>query len=660
MADYDADVIVIGSGALGSFVAYEVAKSGHSVIILEAGPEIPDWKVTENWRTLPERFNWNAPFGEVPYAPNSQTPGYLELDNAPLKNFPGTLRVAGGTSRHWTASSWRPLPEDLKLRSTYGVGRDWALDYNELEPYLSEAEYIIGVNGVDVEDQSGGDRGGYPPRSKPFPLPPEAKPYMLQRMQMRLAEKGYRVLHASSSRSSQPWNGRPGCVGNNMCQPNCPINAKYSGLMTLRMAQQAGAELRTNTVVDKVEKGEGGRITALSYLDPEGHRTRLTARQFVIAGHGFETPKLLFMNELANSSDQVGRNLMIHPGTGFTFYADEPLWQGRGQFISGAILERRNQSDRNRIAAMHYDVININWTDQFAGEILSKDKLLGDDFASTLRDRLARFVNIQTMTEDLARPENRITINPGWTDSLGLPGLRLHYRLDDYSMGTQAYAADDFANFLEALGGTPISPPKTWTGQDHVMGTVIMGDNPKDSVVDGNLRSHDHANLYLVTTGVFPASGAVNPTLAGMALAIRAGRHIAGEIRDEPGSLPSDTARLAHRCLGLALRPARSGAGHRSPKPGGADCAGPLSRNGCRLQRLPSGLDHQEWLRFWRRQPDRFSPWTDLRLEHHAGQAAWHRLLDLRAVSRRDEKRPLSHQGLALSRHAVHRLCEDE
>ena len=530
MADYDADVIVVGSGALGSFVAYELAKAGRSVIILEAGPEIPDWKVTENWRTLPERFNWNAPFGDVPYAPNSQTPGYLTLDNAPLKNFPGTLRVAGGTSRHWTASSWRPLPEDLKLKSRYGVGRDWSFDYAELEPYLTEAEYIIGVNGMDSEDQSGGHRNGYPPRSKPFPLPPEAKPYMLQRMQMRLAAKGYRVLHASSSRSSQPWNGRPGCIGNNMCQPNCPINAKYSGLMTLRMAQQAGAQLRTDAVVDKLETGTGGKIIALSYQSPDGKRTRLTARQFVIAGHGFETPKLLLLNNLANSSDQVGRNLMIHPGTGFTFYADEPLWQGRGQFISGAILERRNQADRDRVAAMHYDVINIIWTDQFASKLLDEGKLLGDDFENALRDRLSRYVNIQTMTEDLPRPDNRITLNPAWKDALGLPGLNLHYRLDDYSRATQANAIDDYANFLEALGGTPIAPPKDWTGQDHVMGTVIMGDDPKTSVVDGDLRTHDHPNLHLVTTGVFPSSGSVNPTLTGMALAIRTGRRLATEI----------------------------------------------------------------------------------------------------------------------------------
>lgn len=62
------------------------------------------------------------------------------------------------------------------------------------------------------------------------------------------------------------------------------------------------------------------------------------------------------------------------------------------------------------------------------------------------------------------------------------------------------------------------------------MGTTIMGDDPANSVVDKNLRCHDHPNLFLVTTGVMPASSASNPTLTGFALAIRAGRYIAGEV----------------------------------------------------------------------------------------------------------------------------------
>ncbi|TMV81142.1 GMC family oxidoreductase, partial [Thioclava sp. BHET1] len=64
----------------------------------------------------------------------------------------------------------------------------------------------------------------------------------------------------------------------------------------------------------------------------------------------------------------------------------------------------------------------------------------------------------------------------------------------------------------------------------HIMGTVLMGNDPKTSVVDKDLRSHDHDNLFLCTTGVMPSSATVNPTLTGVALSIRAAHTIAKEV----------------------------------------------------------------------------------------------------------------------------------
>ena len=57
MAEYDADVIVVGAGGLGSAVAVTLAKAGKSVIMLEAGPDIPNWKVIQNWRSSARKDN---------------------------------------------------------------------------------------------------------------------------------------------------------------------------------------------------------------------------------------------------------------------------------------------------------------------------------------------------------------------------------------------------------------------------------------------------------------------------------------------------------------------------------------------------------------------------------------------------------------------------
>ena len=528
---HDADVIVVGSGSLGSLAALEMARAGRDVVILEAGPVVPDWKVIENFRASPRKENLNAPFGDLPHAPNSYTPGYVDND-LETAWLPGTLRVAGGTSRHWTGVAWRFLPEEMRMASEFGIGRDWAFGYGELEPFYTEAEYQVGVNGADATDYSGLERGTpYPPRSRPFPLPPEAKPYLVQRFEAATAPMGYRFAHAPNVRLSQGYRGRPACAGNNNCNPNCPIGAKRSGVHGLQEAQDAGARLIANAVVDRFETGARGRVAAVSYRSPDGTRTTLTAKAFVIAAHGFETPKLLLMNGMGNSSGMVGRNLMIHPTLSMSLFAGEPIWSGRGQYLHGAHLQHRLRPDRDRIAGGFAQFMNHTAGPGQATAILKEGALVGDAFDAELRRRASEWMQIQLLLEDLPSPENAVTINTGFRDALGTPGIRLRYRLDDYTRGALDRTVDDYANWLQAMDAVPDEPPgRTWYNQHHIMGTVIMGDDPATSVVDGDLRCHDHDNLFLVTTGVFPSVSCVNPTLTGMALAMRAGRHVAGEV----------------------------------------------------------------------------------------------------------------------------------
>lgn len=246
MADYDADVVVVGAGGFGAVVALKSALAGKSVIMLEAGPEMPYWKVVENWRSSPRKDIFAAPYDNTPRAPNRCSKGYFNTDTD-VKRWPGTARVIGGTSCHGTAITWRFLPDDFKIRSTFGVGCNWPITDDDLEPFHTEAEYFLGVSGFDGDDQSGSHAGqAYPSRSKPYPLPPEAKPCIVQRMQMRLADKGLRIIHAPSARASRTYDGRPACIGNNLCQPECPIRAKFSGIMAVDRARAAGVQLRSD------------------------------------------------------------------------------------------------------------------------------------------------------------------------------------------------------------------------------------------------------------------------------------------------------------------------------------------------------------------------------------------------------------------------------
>lgn len=94
----------------------------------------------------------------------------------------------------------------------------------------------------------------------------------------------------------------------------------------MRKAEAAGAALVSDAVVHRIELGPEGRVAAVLYLNPQGTQHRITGRYFVLAANAIEIPKLLLMSEgVANSSDQVGRNLMDHPGSSITFLSNEPL-----------------------------------------------------------------------------------------------------------------------------------------------------------------------------------------------------------------------------------------------------------------------------------------------------------------------------------------------
>lgn len=525
---FDADVIVVGSGALGANAAYELARQGKSVIILEAGVRIPRWKIVENYRNSSKKQNYNAPYPNEAWAHTSYDADYID-NTGPFEFRPGMLKLVGGTTWHWAAAAWRYIPNDMKLRSTYGVGRDWPIDYAELEPWYGRAEVALGVAGTGEEDQSGQAGAPFPARSTPYPLPPEGKTYLFQRLQTRLRDLGYNFIHEPNARTTAPYDGRPACAGNNNCMPVCPIGAMYSGDVHVDHAVRAGAELRTDATAYRLETGEAGRIAAVHYRTAGGGDVRLSARYFVIACHGLETPKLLLMSEVANSSDQVGRNLMDHSGIGLQFLADEPVWMGRGQIQQGGIFNWRDGPFRSEHAAIKHAPSNYVPNTAVTQRLLAEG-VMGSELDARIRDEAARFVDISTVFEILPSPTNRVEPNPDRKDAIGIPMLRVHYAIDAYVEAARPVAINDFRNFVAGMGGAVINDDTGWQNRDHIMGTVIMGADPADSVVDGDCRTYDHPNLFLATTGVIPAAGVINPTLTGVALAIRLADTIAREV----------------------------------------------------------------------------------------------------------------------------------
>mgnify|MGYP003776736033 CR=1 FL=1 len=529
MADkLSADVVVIGSGICGSLVAHRLAKQGISVIILESGPRVDRGTITANFRNSPRKKDFMSPY---PFSPWSPHPVYKPEDNGYLVQagphpYPAEyIRMVGGTSWHWAAQAWRLMPNDFDIKTRYGVGRDWPIAYEDLEPFYYEAEVKMGVSGAPNNGS---------PRSKPFPMPPVAESYLQQRFRERLAPEGYEVIVNTTARNSRNYDGRPACCGNNNCMPICPIDAQYHGGIAANAAEEAGATLIANAVVYRLEHDDKGRIVAAHYYDPDKRSTRVTAKNFVLAANGIESPKLLLLsasdkysNGLANSSGTVGRHLMDHPSNSLTFYTDEPLWPGRGPMSPASINSLRDGDFRREHAPFRIDISNASAV-QSVTESLISEGVYGIDLDRQINYRAAHQVSLKNVMEQLPDYNNRIILSDR-KDALGIPTPAAVYQLDEYIERGMQRSLEEYTRIAKIMGGTGLrfSKPGVYSNNQHITGTLSMGHDPRDSVVDGFGRSHDHENLFIASTGVMPTSATVNSTLTAVALALRTADHLA-------------------------------------------------------------------------------------------------------------------------------------
>jgi choline dehydrogenase-like flavoprotein len=351
--------------------------------------------------------------------------------------------------------------------------------------------------------------------------------YFFDRLSEDLLKGGYNPVREPSGRASKPYGNRPACAGNNNCNPVCPIGAKYDGSMHIDQAERAGATVMDNAVVHRIEAGDDDRIVAVHVMSPDKTTRRLTARYFVLAAYAIESPKLLLLsksarhpNGIANSSDMVGRNLMDHTGISVSMTAKEDLWPGQGPTELLVYLNNRDGAFRKEFPSYKIKVRNTVPTSQITANLLAKG-LLGAELDEQIRLQSARSINWAVDFETLPLPENRVTLSKDKVDGLGLPVPALWYSVTDYWDAGRDAALKDLDRFAELLGAKITSTDVKHQNRQHIMGTTIMGADPKTSVVDADCRTHDHPNQFIAGTSVMPSASCVNPTLTGAALSIR-------------------------------------------------------------------------------------------------------------------------------------------
>lgn len=523
MSEHDTDIMIVGAGMAGNLVAHRLAMSGRSVTVLEAGPQISRWQIVEAFRNGTDKGDFMAPYVASSHADQGTETGDYILQRGAYPYQVQYIRAVGGTTWHWAAAAWRFLPVDFRLRSTYGVGRDWPIGYDALESYYQQAEEEMGVSGPNPAEVDLGS-----PRSADYPMPMLPLSYMDREFTRTLNANGYRVAPEPVARNSTVFDGRPQCCGNNNCMPICPIAAQYSGNMHAIKAEAAGARLIPDATVVAIETDADGRmVTGARYRLPDGSEQRITAGTVILAANGIEIPKLMLMsrsdavqNGLGNSSDMVGRNLMDHPGVSVSFLWDKPVFPGRGPQEMTSVVSLRDGPFRAHMAARKLHLGNTADLEGVTKSLIERG-LRGPELDAEIRRRTSRKVAINCFLEQLPLPENRIVPSAEHVDALGVPKPEITYAIEEYVRAGAEAVIEDYQRIAGLLGGTEIALNRTFAGNNHIMGTTIMGDDPRDSVVDADCRCHDHPNLFVASSSVFASASTINSSLTIAALALR-------------------------------------------------------------------------------------------------------------------------------------------
>ena len=516
----ECDICIIGSGITAALVAENLSEDRQArIVVVEAGDDtVP----------LAERAAHRARFiayGESPW-------GRDHIEGMTADGIQSRSMQVGGLAMHWGAVTPRFSPEDFRVKSLFGVGHDWPVTYEELDPFYAEAERRIGVAGEQGPPE-------LDPRGHPFPMPPLALTYNLDLLKRWTDSAGIAMWSQPSAKNSVAYGGRAVCCRNDTCAPVCPVGAKYSPDFTWdKLRASKRVELVPRTLVRRLVVEDGSsRITRAEAVRRDrggttGSPVHFRARSFVVAAGYAWSPHLLLLSRserfpqgIANRSGMVGKYMTGHRNVFAFVKLPLRLYPGMNeqhslvtkQFMRPAKLDRYVRHDLR----------------VWESSVSRRPRLKGDDGGVLLGDELLADWRRRT-TEGTARVrayydvipdrESALTLDESATNAYGDPQPRLTFRDSPESAALRAHTEDSIKSLFQRMaraGNGEVLRSGVDDFQDHPAGGCRMGDDPARSVVDSYGRAHDHENLFVVGAPTSVSGGCANATLTFLAVALR-------------------------------------------------------------------------------------------------------------------------------------------
>jgi choline dehydrogenase-like flavoprotein len=467
LADQSFDLIIVGSGFGSAFYLSRILerKASARILVLEWGKHHPhDWQIGQDRHSDIDHRST--------YATDSSKPW----------NF--TVALGGGTNC-WFAQTPRFHPADFALRSRYGVGADWPIRYDDLEPFYVDAERIMSVSGDP-------NMASMFPRSAPFPQPPHR---MTAPDRLMAAAQPGQHFAMPTARARVATAGRSQCCASFRCTL-CPVDAKFTlnnGL--LHIFSDEAVTLALDAQVLRFE-GAGNTVSS-AVIDVAGKEVRVRGDRFVLGANAIHSPAILQRSDMATPLTGAG----LHESSGCNV---EVLLDGLDNFDGSTITTGLNfglyDGEHRREAGAALVYFDNRWTHGLRPE------------PGRWRETLPLMIVVEEAVED----HNRVT-----TDRNGV--VIVEYKgVSEYAKKGQKRAIDALPDLLRPLPVESIHYRSERRTESHLQGTLRMGTDPRTSVIDAAQVHHRWRNLTVVGSSVFPTCSAANPSLTVAALSLRA------------------------------------------------------------------------------------------------------------------------------------------
>jgi choline dehydrogenase-like flavoprotein len=542
------DVCIVGSGAGGAPLAFELARAGASVVVLEKGPWYTTKDFTHDEIAINRRSFWSPPIADEPR---------LLKDSAAPAHKSGvgwTSNCVGGGTVHMSGFFYRLHPEDFRMRDRFpeldAEHENWPITYDELAPHYDRVESEVGVSGL------AGEYPFEPPRRGPFPDPPlDSNPISA------LIDEGARSLGLHPFQTpraiiSRPRPDRAGCAYCDFCGSyGCEVNAKSSTAVALlpRAIATGRCEVRTPAMVFEVVVDASGRASGVRYFDAHGQIVEQKAALVCVSATAIESARLLlnssspaFPHGLANRNGHVGKHL--HFST---------LGKGHGEFERARLPANMQKDDGvhflQRSLQDYYFVkdrpgYNKGGTHCFLlpprGPIFASERIAGRDgtkWGVPLMQALHRYfhevreIDFEVFGEYLPNAQSFVGVDPKVQDKWGLPvsSVQALHREEDVQLSR--YLVERGLEVLTAAGATRTGID-TIGGTTYILqhGTCRFGDDPKTNVLNRWCQSHEVKNLFVVDGSFMPTSGGVATTMTIMANSFRVADYLKTRMKSGP------------------------------------------------------------------------------------------------------------------------------